>query len=116
MRRLEVIGAGIGSLISAAVLAKSGWDVTVLEAHADPGWGWGGGFPQTHPLRSCRPRNTPGIWLVGDSIFPGQSTAGAALGGLHIARSIQNTFNKGFFHSKRPKVNEPLRCDTNPLG
>jgi C-3',4' desaturase CrtD len=79
-------------------------------------WGWVGGFPQTHLLRSWGPRFAPGIWMVGDSIFPGQSTAAVALGGLHVANSIQNAFNKGFNHAKRPKITELLRCDTNPLG
>jgi hypothetical protein len=29
-----------------------------------------------------------GLWMVGDSIFPGQSTAAVALGGLRVARAI----------------------------
>jgi hypothetical protein len=28
------------------------------------------------------------VWLVGDSIFPGQSTAGVTLGALRVAREI----------------------------
>jgi hypothetical protein len=28
------------------------------------------------------------MWLVGDSIFPGQSTAAVALGGLRVAELI----------------------------
>jgi hypothetical protein len=30
----------------------------------------------------------PNVWMVGDSIFPGQSTAAVALGGLRVARAI----------------------------
>ena len=37
MTRVVVIGAGIGGLSAAAVLAKAGLDVTVLEAHIYPG-------------------------------------------------------------------------------
>jgi phytoene dehydrogenase-like protein len=48
-------------------------------------WGWVGGFPQTSLLRSLAPRLAPSLWLVGDSIFPGQSTAAVALGGLRVA-------------------------------
>jgi C-3',4' desaturase CrtD len=35
--RLLIIGAGVGGLTAAALLAKRGFDVTVLEAHVDPG-------------------------------------------------------------------------------
>src|SRR5581483_11904689 len=34
--------------------------------------GWVGGFPQTSLLRGQAPRLGRGLWLVGDSIFPGQ--------------------------------------------
>lgn len=36
-KRVVVIGAGIGGLTAAAVLARAGLDVTVLEAHVAPG-------------------------------------------------------------------------------
>jgi C-3',4' desaturase CrtD len=50
--------------------------------------GWVGGYPQTHLLRAGGPRVAPGVWLVGDSIFPGQSTAAVALGGIRVAREV----------------------------
>lgn len=50
--------------------------------------GWVGGYPQTSLLRSARTRLGPGLWLVGDSIFPGQSTPAVALGGLRVADQI----------------------------
>ena len=50
--------------------------------------GWVGGFPQTSLLRTRGPRLSPHLWLVGDSIFPGQSTAAVALGGLRVAGDI----------------------------
>jgi C-3',4' desaturase CrtD len=48
-----------------------------------------GGFPQTS-LVSVRGPATglPNLWLVGDSIFPGQSTAGVTLGGMRVARAV----------------------------
>lgn len=51
-------------------------------------WGWVGGFPQTNLWRAWGPRLAPELWMVGDSIFPGQSTAAVALGGLRVADSI----------------------------
>ena len=50
--------------------------------------GWVGGFPQTNLFRTWAPKLGPGLWMVGDSIFPGQSTAAVALGGMRVARSI----------------------------
>jgi C-3',4' desaturase CrtD len=51
-------------------------------------WGWVGGYPQTGLWRTRDPRLGPRLWLAGDSIFPGQSTAATALGGLRVARSV----------------------------
>jgi phytoene dehydrogenase-like protein len=51
-------------------------------------WGWVGGFPQTSLLRAWGPRIGPGLWLVGDSVFPGQSVPAVALGGMRVARAI----------------------------
>ena len=36
-RRVVVIGAGVGGLAAAALLARAGLDVTLLEAHVSPG-------------------------------------------------------------------------------
>lgn len=50
--------------------------------------GWVGGFPQTSLFQAWGPRLADRMWMVGDSIFPGQSTAAVALGGLRVAREI----------------------------
>lgn len=50
--------------------------------------GWVGGFPQTSLVRFAAVRLHPNLWLVGDSIFPGQSTAAVALGGLRVAKQV----------------------------
>jgi hypothetical protein len=50
--------------------------------------GWVGGYPQTHLLRTRGPRLDRSMWLVGDSIFPGQSIAAVALGGLRVANAV----------------------------
>jgi phytoene dehydrogenase-like protein len=51
-------------------------------------WGWVGGFPQTSLFRTWGPHLARGLWMVGDSVFPGQSTAAVALGGLRVANQI----------------------------
>ncbi len=51
-------------------------------------WGWVGGFPQTSLTRAWGPRLGHGLWMVGDSVFPGQSVPAVALGGLRVARSL----------------------------
>lgn len=48
-----------------------------------------GGFPQTSLLAARGPQSgLSNLWLVGDSIFPGQSTAGVTLGAMRVARLV----------------------------
>ena len=56
--------------------------------------GWVGGFPQINLFQALPPRLSQDMWLVGDSIFPGQSTAAVALGGLRVAKSVLKRFQK----------------------
>lgn len=57
--------------------------------------GWVGGVPQTHLLRARSPRLGPRLWMVGDSIFPGQSVAATALGGLRVAQDVLRPISLG---------------------
>jgi C-3',4' desaturase CrtD len=50
--------------------------------------GWVGGFPQTSLFQARGPRFGPRLWLVGDSIFPGQSVLATALGGMRVASNV----------------------------
>ncbi len=51
-----------------------------------------GGFPQTSLFSARGPKTgIPNIWLVGDSIFPGQSTAGVTLGAMRVAADVLET-------------------------
>ena len=50
-----------------------------------------GGFPQKSLWAGWAPRIDRAMWLVGDSVFPGQSTAGVTLGALRVAREIERT-------------------------
>lgn len=51
-----------------------------------------GGVPRRaglHQYRTLSPKAVrPGLWLVGDSVFPGQSTLATALGGVRTAASV----------------------------
>ncbi len=48
-----------------------------------------GGFPQMSLFRARSPRTgIPNLRLVGDSIFPGQSTAGVTLGAMRVAVDV----------------------------
>ena len=51
-----------------------------------------GGVPRRAGLRNYRglaPQEVrPGLWLAGDSVFPGQSTLAAAIGGTRVAAAI----------------------------
>ncbi|MEM7034436.1 MAG: NAD(P)/FAD-dependent oxidoreductase [Chloroflexota bacterium] len=71
----------------AAHLIKPGTPVT-FQRFTRRKWGWVGGFPQTNLFRAWGPRIANNVWMVGDSIFPGQSTAAVALGGMRVARMI----------------------------
>lgn len=48
-----------------------------------------GGFPQSSLFTARGPQTgLPNVWLVGDSIFPGQSTASVTLGALRVAVNV----------------------------
>jgi phytoene dehydrogenase-like protein len=80
----EVALPGLGE---AADLILPGTPVT-FERFTRRLWGWVGGFPQTSLTRAWGPRLGRGLWMVGDSIFPGQSVPAVALGGLRVAHSL----------------------------
>ena len=48
-----------------------------------------GGFAQESLFRAVGPATgIPNLWLVGDSIFPGQSTAAVTVGGMRVATAL----------------------------
>ena len=75
-------------LRDAAELILPGTPVTFQRFTRGSG-GWVGGFPQTRGrvFRAWGPRLARRLWMVGDSIFPGQSTTAVALGGLRVAKA-----------------------------
>jgi C-3',4' desaturase CrtD len=86
-KMLAATEVALPGLRDAARLVMPGTPVT-FQRFTRRMWGWVGGFPQTSILRTLGPRLAPNLWLVGDSIFPGQSTAAVALGGLRVARMV----------------------------
>lgn len=86
-RLLAVAERILPNLQAAADLILPGTPVT-FQRFTRRVQGWVGGFPQTSLLRSWGPRLGPNVWMVGDSIFPGQSTAAVALGGMRVAAAI----------------------------
>ena len=66
-----------------------------------------GGFPQTSLFRMWGPRLGPGLWMAGDSIFPGQSVPAVALGGLRVARDVLSQL--GLRDGKREETKDEHR-------
>jgi len=94
-RMLRAAEVAVPHLREAVALVMPGTPVT-FQRFTRRAWGWVGGFPQTNLLRAWAPRLLPDVWMVGDSIFPGQSTAAVALGGMRVARSILAEYNAGY--------------------
>ena len=86
-RLLDAAATVLPSIHEAAELMMPGTPVT-FQRFTQREWGWVGGFPQTNLFRPWAPQLGPGLWLVGDSIFPGQSTAAVALGGMRVAAAV----------------------------
>ena len=86
-RVLEAAETALPGLGEATRLVLPGTPVT-FQRFTYRSRGWVGGFPQTNLLRMWGPRLGPGVWMVGDSIFPGQSVPAVALGGMRVARAV----------------------------
>jgi phytoene dehydrogenase-like protein len=87
-RILALVEQAIPGFRQAVQLALPGTPIT-FQRFTRRAWGWVGGFPQSSLFRTWGPRVMPGLWLVGDSIFPGQSTAAVAMGGIRVAADVQ---------------------------
>lgn len=95
-------------LRDAAELVLPGTPAT-FERFTGRAGGWVGGYPQTHLFRFRAPRLSRHIWMVGDSIFPGQSTAAVALGGLRVANMIfEEHFSRSHRSEGHPEVELPM--------
>jgi C-3',4' desaturase CrtD len=113
-RVLNAAQVALPHLREAAEMILPGTPVT-FERFTRRDHGWVGGWPQTNLFRAWAPRLAPSVWMVGDSIFPGQSTAAVALGGLRVAKAILHESlpvhhdakaQKSFHASLRPHILE----------
>lgn len=88
-RVLAAAEVALPGLSGAAKLILPGTPVS-FQHFTRRGRGWVGGYPQTNLFRAWGPRLGRGLWLVGDSIFPGQSVLATALGGMRVAAALRS--------------------------
>lgn len=87
-RLLKAAEAALPNLKRGICLLLPGTPVTFERFTRRP-WGMVGGFAQTSLFAARGPRTgLDNLWLVGDSVFPGQSTAGVTLGALRVAAEV----------------------------
>ena len=87
-RMLDNIDRAIPGFKRAVTLTMAGTPVT-YQFYTGRHKGMVGGFPQTSLFKARSPRTgIPNVRLVGDSIFPGQSTAGVTLGAMRVADDV----------------------------
>jgi C-3',4' desaturase CrtD len=86
---LNAVDAQLPGFRRSIVLSLPGTPVT-YNYYTGRYLGMVGGFPQTSLFSARSPRTgIRNLLLVGDSIFPGQSTAGVTLGALRVAQAVQ---------------------------
>lgn len=87
-RLLAVVDRAIPGFRASVDLMLPGTPVT-YQFYTGRHLGMVGGFPQTSLFKARSPlTGIPNIRLVGDSIFPGQSTAGVTLGALRVTADV----------------------------
>lgn len=88
-RLLDAAERVIPDIRKAINLCLPGTPVT-FENFTDRPLGMVGGFAQSSIFNARGPQTgIPNLWLVGDSIFPGQSTAGTTLGAMRVAAEVE---------------------------
>lgn len=88
-RLIHLIDRHVPNFAASVMLKLAGTPLT-YEFYTLRHQGMVGGFPQTSLFKARSPRTgIPNLRLVGDSIFPGQSTAGVTLGAIRVAQDVQ---------------------------
>jgi phytoene dehydrogenase-like protein len=92
-RMIAAIDTAIPGFKAGAELILPGTPVT-YQFYTQRHMGMVGGFPQTSLFKARGPKTgVANIRLVGDSIFPGQSTAGVTLGAIRVAQQVTRTLS-----------------------
>jgi C-3',4' desaturase CrtD len=87
-RLLSAAERALPGLRQAVTFAMPGTPVSFASFTRRP-WGMAGGFPQTSLFAARGPgTGIPNLLLAGDSVFPGQSTAGVTLGAMRVAAAV----------------------------
>ena len=90
-RLLDGAEVAIPGLRQHAAMIMPGTPAAFQRFTRRPG-GMVGGFPQTSLFNARGPHTgIENLWLVGDSVFPGQSTAGVTAGALRVAAEVQRS-------------------------
>ncbi|WP_420644622.1 FAD-dependent oxidoreductase [Candidatus Leptofilum sp.] len=107
-RLLNAAELALPGLRNAITLCLPGTPVTFQFYTRRPS-GMVGGFPQKSILQARGPSTgIENVWLVGDSIFPGQSTAGVTLGGMRVAALVARMSRlKRPFRLWQPNLSQP---------
>ncbi|MGB7341824.1 MAG: NAD(P)/FAD-dependent oxidoreductase [Phototrophicaceae bacterium] len=93
-RIIDTIDKTLHGFKAATTLVLPGTPVT-YEFYTMRHKGMVGGFPQSSLFKARGPRTGIGnVRLVGDSVFPGQSTAGVTLGGIRVAKDVMRHLPK----------------------
>ncbi len=88
-RMLNAVEAYVPGFRRHIIFSLPGTPVT-YEHYTGRVGGMVGGFAQTSLFRARTPlTGFPNLLMVGDSIFPGQSTAGVTLGAVRVARMVE---------------------------
>ena len=108
-RLLTAAETALPGLRHAITLCLPGTPVT-FEFYTRRPSGMVGGFAQKSILQARGPSTgIENVWLVGDSIFPGQSTAGVTLGGLRVANLVERVSRRERpFPLWQPNLNRTL--------
>lgn len=108
-RLLSSIERAIHGFRAAVTLTLPGTPVT-YQYYTDRKFGMVGGFPQASLFKARGPRTgIANLRMVGDSIFPGQSTAGVSLGALRVFRDVQRSLPARQADSESSALTEIVR-------